>query len=60
MGNRSSSEIYNPENDSWTVLANMEEPRFRHVSVVLNDGTVLVAGGNGKEMILAEAEKFSR
>mgnify|MGYP007106493742 CR=1 FL=1 len=24
------------------------------------DGAVLVAGGNGKEMILAEAEKFSR
>jgi hypothetical protein len=26
----------------------------------LNDGTVLVAGGNGKEMILAEVEKFTR
>ena len=60
MGNRSSTELYDPGTDTWTVLANMLEPRFRHVSAVLDDGTIIVTGGNGKEMILAEVEKFTR
>ena len=59
VGNRSSVEIYDPESDTWTQVADMLETRFFHVSTVLADGTVLIAGGNGKEALLSGTELFS-
>jgi hypothetical protein len=39
-------EIYDPRNDTWTVMAPMEHPRQYHsIAVLLPDGRVLTAGG---------------
>ena len=59
VGNRSSVEIYDPESDTWTQVADMLETRFFHISTVLADGTVLIAGGNGKEALLSGTELFA-
>ena len=40
-------------------MADMLESRFFHISTVLADGTVMVAGGNGKEALLQGTELFS-
>ncbi|MDX9924748.1 MAG: kelch repeat-containing protein [Ignavibacteriaceae bacterium] len=41
-----SCEIYDPVTGKWTTAASMNMPREQHNSVLLEDGTVLVAGGN--------------
>ena len=39
-------EIYDPRNDTWTVMAPMEHPRQYHsIAVLLPDGRVLTGGG---------------
>jgi Fibronectin type III domain/Kelch motif/Galactose oxidase, central domain len=41
-------EVYNPANNTWTPVTNtMSSARARHVAVLLPNGKVLVAGGNG-------------
>ncbi len=42
-----STEIYNPQTDSWTVGPNMSRPRAGHVAITLPDGRILFAGGVG-------------
>jgi len=39
------AEVFDPETGAWTVTGAMHLPRFGHSSVLLGDGTVLVAGG---------------
>jgi N-acetylneuraminic acid mutarotase len=41
----SSTEIYNPENGSWSASADMRSPRAGFVAALLGNGNVLVAGG---------------
>jgi N-acetylneuraminic acid mutarotase len=40
-----SAELFDPRLGTWTYTPSMAQPRFRHVAVLLSDGTVLVAGG---------------
>lgn len=43
------AEIFDPATGKWTLLAPMNEARYGHVAVVLNNGFVLVAGGKDKQ-----------
>ena len=39
------AEIYNPSNASFTITGSLINARYDHAATVLNDGTVLIAGG---------------
>ncbi len=45
-GSIASTEIYDPQTDSWSALAPMHLPRAGHTATLLEDGNVLVAGGS--------------
>lgn len=40
-----SAELYDPAHDTWTTVADLREARWGHSAVLLDDKTVLVAGG---------------
>ncbi|MCE7980699.1 MAG: tandem-95 repeat protein [Caldilinea sp. CFX5] len=40
-----SAELYNPETNTWTTLPAMSNPRAAHTALLLNNGRVLVTGG---------------
>jgi N-acetylneuraminic acid mutarotase len=40
-----SAEIYNPATDSWSFVGSMVEARAGHTAIVLENGRVLIAGG---------------
>lgn len=42
----------------WSPVASMAEARMRHTATLLDDGTVLVAGGQGSGGPLASAERY--
>lgn len=44
-----SAEIYNPETNKFTLIGNMNVPRWSHASVLLNNGKVLITGGRYSE-----------
>jgi len=55
----SAAEIYDPATNAWSTTGTMGEPRSGHVAVLLEDGGVLVAGGNGSTFEgLATAELY--
>lgn len=58
----SSSEIYDVKYNKFTKTANLNIPRARHSAILLNDGNVLVTGGDteadGKHKILKSAEIY--
>ena len=52
------AELYNPQTKKWITLAAMTTGRYGHVATVLNDGKVLITGGNDGKGALATAEVF--
>ena len=44
-GSVMSAEIYTPTTGTWASTGDMTAPREGHTSILLNDGTVLIAGG---------------
>lgn len=53
-----SAELYDPIRGSWTALASMNEGRFGFAAVLLDDATVLVAGGFTANTESASAELY--
>jgi N-acetylneuraminic acid mutarotase len=47
-----SVDVYDPEGNTWTPLASMEEPRAYHTATLLTDGRIFVAGGMNAETLL--------
>jgi hypothetical protein len=41
----SSSELFDPSNDTWSPAASMATARFKHTATLLSDGDILVTGG---------------
>jgi len=44
------SELYDPSTGTWSLTGDMTEPRKHHAATLLNDGSVLVVGGNSSEI----------
>lgn len=44
---KKTTELYDITNDSWSASVSMAFSRYDHTATLLDDGTVLVAGGNG-------------
>ncbi|WP_437683356.1 Kelch repeat-containing protein [Sorangium sp. So ce131] len=60
-GPNASSEVFDPESDTWSPPTPMITGRFRHTATALNDGRVLVAGGVERSIhgpALSSAEVF--
>jgi hypothetical protein len=53
-----SAEIYDPANGSWTTTASLGIARWIHTATLLQNGKVLVAGGEGNSGYLASAELY--
>lgn len=53
-----SAELYDPVTRSWSVTGSMIEEREWHSATLLPDGTVLVAGGVGRDGESASAELY--
>ncbi|WP_213022342.1 Kelch repeat-containing protein [Brevibacillus reuszeri] len=53
-----STEIYDPEQDSWEQASDMSVERFKSVAVALEDGRVLVSGGFSKKGYLKSTEIY--
>jgi Galactose oxidase, central domain len=52
------AELYNPQTKKWITLATMTTARYGHVATVLNDGKVLITGGNDGKGALTTAEVY--
>ena len=53
-----SAEIYDPSTDRWSPAANMLTRRYGQAAVLLEDGRVLIAGGNVSATVVLPAELF--
>ncbi len=50
------TEVYDPDTDSWTLGPNMTVARVGHTATLLQDGTVLIVGGETGSGTVASAE----
>jgi hypothetical protein len=57
-GSLASAELYNPATGTFNPTDSLITPRDYHTATLLNDGTVLVAGGYGIGWYLASAELY--
>ena len=53
-----STEIFDPDTNTFTLAGNMNEPRVGHISVLLPDGKVLLAGGWNETSRSSTAELY--
>jgi hypothetical protein len=58
-GYLASAELYNPATGRWTLTGSMNVPRQDHQAVLLQNGQVLVAGGDDASGTLASAELYN-
>ncbi len=42
------SEVYDPASGTWTQTGSLEQVREQHTATLLQDGTLIVAGGIGR------------
>lgn len=56
---QSSTEIYNPDHNSWTLASPLAAARYQASSAVLADGSVLLVGGSLGGAALATVERFA-
>lgn len=54
----SKAELYDPKTRHWAETGEMKTPRFGGISILLQNGKVLVAGGEGEEGALSCAELY--
>jgi plastocyanin len=55
----SSAEMYNPNTDTWRMVAPMHVGRAGALAVTLNNGEVLVTGGLGNSGVLTSCELYT-
>lgn len=53
-----SAELYDPATRTFRATGSLNAPRDHHTATLLNDGTVLIAGGQGAGNSLATAELY--
>ena len=46
MSGLRSAELYNPSDGTWSLVADMQRPRFINTATLLSDGQVLIAGNS--------------
>ena len=52
------AEIYHPASDTWTSAGSMNTARFQPTMTVLDDGSVLVAGGTGEGAVSLDSAEI--
>src|SRR6266550_1015721 len=55
-----SAEIYNPATSTFAFTGSLPSERWQHSATLLNDGTVLIAGGFGSGSFLLSALRYYR
>ena len=58
-GARSSAELFDPEQGTWTDAGRLQQARHGHRAIMLNDGRVLIVGGYYVWKYLASCEVYS-
>jgi len=53
-----SAEVYNPATSTFAFTGSLTGQRWQHIATLLNDGTVLIAGGFGAGNFLANGERY--
>ena len=54
-----SAELYNPATGTFTPTGSLNTARYGHTATLLNNGMVLMAGGDGSSGSLASAELYN-
>jgi len=52
------TEIYDPENGEWQTTSNLTQGRTDHSAVVLNNGTIMIAGGYNRTNKIDSPEEY--
>jgi len=52
------AELYLPASGTWNFTVSLTQPRYAHTAVLLPDGSVLVAGGNGYTTVPDRSEQY--